>query len=50
MENNNVSPQEIRQVIEQQKKLQDLRARLVGVLDNVNQTINLITVSFVQSK
>lgn len=50
MENNNVSPQDIRHVIEQQKKLQDLRARLVGVLDNVNQTINLITVSFVQSK
>lgn len=45
MDSNKATPQEIYEVLEQQKKLQDIRARLVGVLEKVNQTMNSITVS-----
>lgn len=38
------TPQEIYEVLEQQKKLLDVRTRLAGILDKVNQTINSITV------
>jgi len=38
------TPIEIYEVLEQQKKLQELKTRLGGVLDKVNQTINSITV------
>lgn len=41
-----VSPQEIYHVLDQQKKLQEMREKLVGVLEQVNQTINSITVKF----
>lgn len=44
MDSNKVTPQEVLEVLEQQKKLQDIRARLVGVLEKVNHTINSITV------
>lgn len=46
MDTNKATPQEIFEMLEQQKKLQDIRAKLVHVLDKVNQTINSITVSF----
>lgn len=46
MDNIKATPQEIYEVLEQQKKLQDVRAKLVNVLDKVNQTINSFTVSF----
>lgn len=39
------TPQEIYQVLEQQRKLQEVRARLAGILDKVNQSINSITVN-----
>lgn len=40
------TPQEIYQVLEQQKKLTEMREKLVGVLNKVNQTINSIAVIF----
>lgn len=43
-ESSKATPQEIYAVLEQQKKLQVMRAKLVGVLDKVNHTINSITV------
>ena len=46
MDNNNASPQEIYEILEQQKRLQEMRKKLVSVLDKVNQTINSITVNF----
>jgi hypothetical protein len=45
MDSVKATPQEIFQVLEQQKKLQDMRLKLLGVLDKVNQTMNSITVS-----
>lgn len=50
MDNLKATPQEIYDVLEQQKKLKELRAKLVGVLDKVNQSINSITVNFVYHK
>lgn len=46
MDNIKASPQEIYEVLEQQKKLQDIKSKLLGVLERVNQTINLVTVIF----
>jgi len=48
MENVNATPQEIYEVLEQQKKLQEMRAKLVTVLDKVNQSINAITVENIE--
>jgi predicted component of type VI protein secretion system len=45
MEINRATPQEVAEIIEQQKKLQEMRKKLVGVLEKVNETINAITVS-----
>lgn len=46
MDNVSATPQEIYEILEQQKKLQEMRAKLVSVLDKVNQSINSITVNF----
>lgn len=40
-----VAPQEVQAIVEQQKRLQELRERLVGVVNKLNQTINSITVN-----
>ncbi|CRK98996.1 CLUMA_CG012385, isoform A [Clunio marinus] len=44
MESNKVTPQEIYLVLQQQKKLLELKEKVAGLLGKVNQNINLITV------
>lgn len=45
MDASKATPQEIYQVLEQQKKLQEMRVMLTGILDKVNHSINSITVN-----
>lgn len=40
------SANDIFEVLEQQKKLEDIKALLVYSLEKVNQTVNAITVSY----
>ena len=44
MDRSKVSPQEIYEVLEEQKKLQEVKSKLLGMLNKVNQTINSLTV------
>lgn len=48
MDSIKATPQDIYEVLEQQKKLQEMRSRIAGVLEKVNQTINSITVCYLQ--
>lgn len=45
MDSSKATPQDIYQVLEQQKKLEQMRLKLAGILEKVNQTINSITVN-----
>lgn len=44
MDKSKVSPQEIYEVLEEQKKLQEVKSKLAAMLEKVNQTINSLTV------
>lgn len=48
MDSFKATPQDIYEVLEQQKKLQEMRSMIAGVLEKVNQTINAITVCCLQ--
>ncbi|CAG9804418.1 unnamed protein product [Chironomus riparius] len=48
MDKSKVSPQEIYEVLEEQKKLQEVKTKLLGILNKVNQTINSLTVENLQ--
>jgi len=44
MDKSKTSPQEIYEVLEEQKRLLEVRSKLEGMLDKVNQTINSLAV------
>jgi hypothetical protein len=44
MDKSKISPQEIYEVLEEQKKLLEVRSKLVGILEKVNHTINSLAV------